>query len=386
MRIALDATAIPQHRTGAGNYIFNLIAALARVDRHNQYVVFAKPEHIRELAIDQPNMRLIPFSTRFRPLRLLWEQIGLPLRLRALRIDVLHSPHYTRPLIVPCASVVTFCDMTFFLLPELHSRIKRVFFRAMMRWSARFADRLAAISESTRRDVITRLRPAVDVITTPLAAGPMFRPLPPGEVATVCAHYDLTPGTYLCYVGVLEPRKNIPALIEAYARIAAEFPDLPLVIAGKKGWMFDEIFARVAELGLTDRVRFLGHVPDSHLAPLYNGARAVVYPSSYEGFGLPVLEAMQCGAAVITSNVSSMPEVIGDAGLLIDPRSVDELAATIRRVAADDTLATDLGRRARERAALFSWERCAHETIRAYEAAYQARYRHRALREEGNQP
>jgi glycosyltransferase involved in cell wall biosynthesis len=369
MRIAFDATAIPANRTGAGNYIFNLVRALAEIDSHNEYMVFAKPEHVAEFGITQPNVHFSAVDLASRPLRLAWEQVGLPLRLRQLRVDLLHSPHYTMPLPKTCRSVVTFCDMTFHLLPEMHSRLKQIFFRRMMRWSADHADKLIAISESTRRDVMRLLNVAPQrILSIPLAASPDYRPLPADRVADVCARYALTPGRYIAYVGVLEPRKNLPLLIEAYAALAAEFPELPLVIAGKKGWMYDEIFRRLTELGIAERVRFLGYVPDADLIPLYNGARVFVYPSRYEGFGLPVLEAMQCGTPVITTNVSSMPEVAEDAALLIAPDDVAGLTGALRRVLTDDRLAQDLGQRGRARAAIFSWQRCARETLQVYQA------------------
>jgi glycosyltransferase involved in cell wall biosynthesis len=369
MRIGFDATAIPANRTGAGNYIFNLVQALARIDSHNQYMIFAKPSHIGEFGIDQPNFHFTGVNLSARPQRLAWEQASLPLRIKQLGLDVLHSPHYTMPLPKTCKSVVTFCDMTFHLLPEMHSRLKRVFFQRMMRWSASHADKLIAISESTRHDVIRLLNVAPEqIVTIPLAASPDYRALPANCVAEVCTRYELMPGRYIAYVGVLEPRKNVPLLIEGYAALAAEFPDIPLVIAGKKGWMYDEIFQRLTALGLEQRVRFLGYVPDADLTPLYNGARVFVYPSRYEGFGLPVLEAMQCGTPVITTNVSSMPEVAEDAALLVAPDDLAGLVVALRRVLTDDILARDLGQRGQKRSATFSWERCAQETLQVYQS------------------
>jgi glycosyltransferase involved in cell wall biosynthesis len=320
VRIAFDATAIPANRAGAGNYIFFLVQALAQVDRVNQYFVFAKPEHIETFGIAQENFEFIGITQPSVPRRLLWEQMGLPRELRRRHVDLLHSPHYTMPLRAVCKSVVSFPDMIFILMPQVHGRGRRTFFQLMMRWSARHADRLIAISESTRQDMYRRLHVPLDrIVTTVLAASDTYRPLPASETHSVCDRYGLTPGAYVYYVGVLEPRKNIPVLLEAYAKLADEFPAVPLVIAGKKGWMYDAVFQQVTALGLQERVRFLGYVPDADLAALYNGARVFVYPSQYEGFGLPVLEAMQCGTPTITTNISSMPEVAGDAALLVAP-------------------------------------------------------------------
>ena len=206
------------------------------------------------------------------------------------------------------------------------------------------------------------------ITTTPLAAGPGFYVPSAAEVDEACARYGLTPGRYLLYLGVLEPRKNVPHLLDAYARIAARFPDVPLVIAGKKGWFYEAIFEKVKALKLEAQVRFPGYVPDADLPRLYGGARAFVYPSRYEGFGLPVLEAMQCGVPTITSNVSSMPEVAGEAALLVSPDDCGGLADAMTRLLTDDALAQDLSRRGLAQARQFTWERCARETRAVYQA------------------
>ncbi len=368
VRIGIDATALPLQRTGVANYVFGLLGGLAAVDREHAYVVFAKRAHIAQLGIDRPNFQFVPIDLPSRGLRLAWEQAVLPRHTRTHRLDVLHSPHYTMPLRRAARAVVTFCDMTFLLYPELHQAVKRAYFPAMMRWSARHADRLITISESTRDD-LARLW-GVDpgrMTAIPLAAGAEYRPAAPEAIAAACARHGLRPGGYVVYVGVLEPRKNVDALVAAFGLAAERLQGLDLVIAGKRGWMYDRIFAQVEALGLAHRVRFTGYVAQADLPGLYGGARLLVYPSRYEGFGLPVLEAMACGVPVVTTNVSSMPEVAGDAALLVDPDDVAGLAAAIVRLVDDPALARELARRGRERAAGFSWERCAEETRRVYE-------------------
>jgi glycosyltransferase involved in cell wall biosynthesis len=370
MRIGIDATAIPLQRAGAGNYIFNLIRTLPRVDRSNEYVVFGKAAHEAELGVNWPNFRFVRQEFAGRGLRLAWEQLGLPRQVRAHRLDVLHSPHYTMPLRHPARSVVTFCDMTFLLHPDLHQAVKRVFFPAMMRLSARRADRLIAISESTRGDLVRMW--GVDrarIAAIPLAAEAGYRPRSPEEIAEICGRHAVHPGSYVLYVGVLEPRKNVDRLVEAFGRVAKELPGIDLVIAGRRGWMYDQIFAQVEALGLHDRVRFTGYVANEDLPALYGGARVFAYPSKYEGFGLPVLEAMSCGTPVVTTNVSSMPEVAGDAAILVEPDDVTGLAAALLRVSGDHVLRDELACRGLARARAFSWERCARETIAVYEAA-----------------
>ncbi len=374
MRVAFDATAIPDNRAGAGTYIVSLVNALSQVDRDNEYAVFVKPEHTAEFEALGPNFRLVSAAVSSTPRRLLWEQMTLPAAVRRLKADVLHSPHYTMPLLPGRGyrQVVSFHDMTYLLMPELHPRFHRRFFPPMMRLSVRRADRILVISDSTRRD-LERLLPlaAGKITTTPLAAGPVFRPVPPAEVSDACTRYGLTPGRFLLYVGVLEPRKNVPMLLQAFAQIAGQFPEVPLVIVGKKGWMYDAIFAELTARGLAGRVVFTGYVPEADLPRLYGGARAFVYPSLYEGFGLPVLEAMQCGTPVVTTDISSMPEVVGDAALMVKPEDVNGLAEALVRVLSDDALAADLTQGGLARAAQFSWERCARETRAVYEAVYE---------------
>jgi glycosyltransferase involved in cell wall biosynthesis len=356
MRIGIDATAVPLQRTGAGNYILNLVQALARMDRSNEYVVFGKAAHEAELSLEGPNFRFVGRDFAGRGVRLAWEQFGLPRQVRSHRLDVLHSPHYTMPLRHQARSVVTFCDMTFLLHPDLHQAVKRVFFPAMMRLSARRADRLIAISESTRDDLVRLWGVECSRIATiPLAADAKYRPSSPEAIAETCRRHGLNPGDYVLYVGMLEPRKNVNRLVEAFGKAAKDLPGVDLVIVGRRGWMYDEIFAQVEALSLQQRVRFTGYVASEDLPALYGGARLFAYPSKYEGFGLPVLEAMSCGTPVVTTNVSSMPEVAGDAAVLVEPDDVIGLAAALVRVAGDHALRDDLDCRGLARANAFSW-------------------------------
>jgi glycosyltransferase involved in cell wall biosynthesis len=370
LRIALDATSVPSQRTGAGNYILELARALPRVDPESEYVVFVPKAQADDFAVDAPNLRLVPTDLGGRPQRLLWEQLRLPRGLRREGVDVLHSPHYTMPLVKAARSVVTICDMTFFLFPEMHEPVKRCFFRPMIRWSARHADRLITISESARADLL-RLLPVRPerVVTVPLAAGEAFSPLPAAHVAAACARLGLTPQGYIGFVGVVEPRKNVPGLLEAFAGLAADFPGLQLAIAGPPGWGGVHVERHVALLGLQARVRVLGYVGQADLPAFYNGARAIVYPSRYEGFGLPVLEAMKCGVPVVTSDVAALSEVAGPAALLVPAGDTPALRGALRRVLEDADLARDLAARGRRRGAAFTWDACARATAGVYRAA-----------------
>lgn len=371
MKIGLDATAIPLKRMGAGVYTFQLIQALAKIDLTNKYYIFAQQEHINQLKINQPNFHFITVNASSRPLRLLWEQTLLPLQISQHRIDVLHSPHYTMPGIKACKSVVTFHDMTFQLFPEMHEKSKRIFFQTMMRLSASHADKLISVSHSTSLDLIRLLNvhpSKISVISS--AANPIYRQLLSDEVEKVCHLYNLIKNNYLLFVGALEPRKNIPILIRAYSKLVAHFPEIPLVIVGKKGWMYESIFELVVSLDIQNKVIFLGYVPESDLVSLYNGARLFVYPSAYEGFGFPVLEAMQCGTPVITSNISSMPELAADAAILVEPGDVEGLFNSIKLLLSDNKLSKQLSKLGLARSANFTWFRTAKETIDTYQELF----------------
>ena len=373
MRVGIDATAVPRPRAGAGNYIFNLVRAIAEVDGINSYVVFARPQLIDEWGIRQPNFRFHANELRHRPLRLLWEQTVLPVLARRHRLDVLHSPHYTFPMLSSARRVVTILDMTFYLYPQVHSFVKRLFFKRMIRLAVRYADRIITISESTASDLFRLVGGEglpEKTHAVPLAVDSRFRLIQDeAAVAIACRRLGLEPRRFLLYVGVLEPRKNLPVLLRAFRRARDEGNRLALAIVGNRGWKFASIFATVQELGLEKDVIFTGYVSDADLPYVYNGAALFVYPSLYEGFGLPVLEALSCGTPLITSNVSSMPEIVGDAGLLIPPSDETRLADAIREVLSDPALAASLSEKGRERAARFSWSRTARETIAVYARA-----------------
>jgi glycosyltransferase involved in cell wall biosynthesis len=378
LRIGIDATAIPhRERVGAGNYIFDLVRALAGADTQNEYFVFAKPVHIEEWRIKQANFNLIPGGSSKRPLRLLWEQTALAGLCRRYQIDVLHSPHYTAPILGRSRSVVTFCDAIFFSHPELHTLSKRLLFRQMMKLAVRRAAAIIAISTSTARDLVRlfegRLQPERVHVTT-LAARNDFRQLNDAAgIRRICHKHNLQAGLFVLYVGALEPRKNVPILLRAFRDLVDRGFQQRLAIVGRRGWMFKDIYTTTQALKLEGKVIFTGHVPNEELPYLYNGARLFAYPSLYEGFGLPVLEAMACGAPVVTSNISSMPEIVGEAGLLVDPYDQMKLTEAMERLIVDDDLNHALRQQGVRRAAEFSWERTARETLKVYSAVCEGR-------------
>lgn len=368
MRIGIDATAIPPRRTGAGNYIFQLVKNLALIDKANSYTIFTKPEHAAEWKIEQTNFQFVMANLHNRARRLAWEQTGLPILASRYRLDLLHSPHYTIPLSLACKSVVTFHDMIFFLYPEMYGRFRQQFFTTMMRLSARRANAILTDSQSTADDLHQILgTPENKIFPVLLACDKHYQPITDlTQVEQICANYGLPSNQYFLYVGVLEPRKNIPVLLQALRNLLDHGFKHCLAITGKKGWMFEEIFATVKRLQLDSHVIFTGYIPEEHLPYLYTGCTASIYPSLYEGFGMPVLEALACGSPVITSNISSMPEITADAALLVDPRSVDQLTIAMERMLSDDGLREKMKNQALARSAKFSWEKTAQETLEIY--------------------
>jgi len=372
LRIAIDASAVPQRMAGAAVYTYQLVRALAALPGDQRLVVFARPGLFDDLAGDR--LRVEHVRPMGRAMRLGWEQALLPLQLRRERIDVLHSPHHHTPVAARLASgrlrrVVTFHDVTFLLLPERYPLIRRLYMSSVTRASARAADAFIAPSQAVRNDVVRKLGlPADRVSVIPEAAAPAYAPADGAAMASLRQRYGL-PNRYLLSVGSLEPGKNRARLIEAYARLHHEGIDVPLMVAGQRAWNYEGDFELVRRLGLDQQVRFLGYVPDEDLPALYSGALLLAFPSLYEGFGLPVLEAMACGTPVLTSNVSATAEVAGDAALLVDPRSVDALTSALGRLLTDDALRAELRRRGLARAAEFSWERTARETLTVYEQA-----------------
>jgi glycosyltransferase involved in cell wall biosynthesis len=311
----------------------------------------------------------VSISKKTRSQRLLWEQLILPSSIKKLHIDVLHSPHYTIPLLhLSCASVVVFHDMTFYILPRYHIFWKKLFFRSIMPLSARKSDRIIAVSESTKLDIQERLGvPGTKVDVIMHAVSTSYRPdIPQSCIEVVRQKYNL-PQEYVLFVGTIEPRKNVPRLIEAYRLLVKEEPTAPsLAIVGMRGWHFRDFEEKFREDALVGRIITTGYVVEEDLPAMYAGASLFVYPSLYEGFGIPLLEALACGVPSVTSNVSSMPEVAGDAAILIDPYDTQSLSRAMLRVWRDGILRRELRQRGIQRANTFSWEKTAHQTIETY--------------------
>lgn len=298
--------------------------------------------------------------------RILWEQSALAAASR--KLDLLHGLAFAAPLAAACPTIVTVHDLSFLRFPEAFRRMNRTYLSLFTRLSVRRATRVIAGSESTRRDVIAFCgAPPERVVTVPYGVSEDFHPAAPEAVDAFRSRKGL-PERFILFLGTLEPRKNIGRLIEAYGMLRTrEGVDVPkLVIAGGKGWFHETLFTQVADLKLIDDVLFPGYVPADEVPWWYRAAEMFVYPSRFEGFGLPVLEAMACGVPTITSDASSLPEVAGDAALLVHPDDVEALVNAMARLLIDGDLAADLREAGPRQAAQFPWTRTTAETLAVY--------------------
>lgn len=370
MHVLLDATAIPDELGGVGRYLEGVAPEL-RGDGVRVTIVTRRSLASSVFSSGAGYGRVI-VGDRFRsaPLRMLWEQVRLPRIARAIGADVIHSPHYTFPVLSQARHVVTIHDATFFTLPEDHSLVKRWFFRAWTLLAAHRADVLVAPSAATFDELapVATIPAERAVVAHHGVDLETFRPPEDRAVEAFRRRLGLPTSGWIAFLGTLEPRKNVPALIDAYVERYAGTADPPaLVLAGARGWdtTIDEHLARVpADL----RVLLPGYLPREELHVLLGGALAVAYPSRGEGFGLPVLEAMACGASVVTTRESSLPEVGGDA-VVYAGTDVESLGGAIAAVVGDPEARVERGRRARERAATFTWAASAAAHRTAYERA-----------------
>ncbi|MEP6695494.1 MAG: glycosyltransferase family 1 protein [Pseudonocardiales bacterium] len=370
MRVGLNGHLLGKgggyRRAGLSHYVERLVRDLPRaLHDDDELVVYAARGVDRSNTPDAVRWRLSPLPTEHPAVRIGWEQMVLPAWTARDQLDVFHGTVNVLPLASGTPAVLTIHDVAFLRLPDRLSARRRRYLETATRASARRARRVIAVSESTRDDVVQLLDiPSERVVVIPLAADESYQPAGEAALAAFRAEHDLAV-PYLLYVGTLEPRKNVPALLRAFATLADSIPH-QIVLVGAEGWMTDELHRTIAQLKLGDRLRLTGYVPSESLPLWYSAADVFAFPSSYEGFGLPPLEAMACGTPVVASTVSSLPEVVGDAALSVHPDDIDGLAAAIGRVLGDDELRGELRRRGLARAATFSWARTARETGRVY--------------------
>lgn len=371
MRITLGAhllSGVPGYRqAGIHRYIKSLLPELAAIpDVH--CIALISPTALGEVA---PNAALevlaAPMSTES-PARRIWvEQAILPRAIGALHPDAHHAMAFAAPLAATCPTVVTVHDLSFLTRPETHKAVNRAYLSLMTRWSCRRAARVIAVSAWTKRDVARWFGVNPDRIdVVPHGVPTRFARADQARIAAFRAERGMGDRAVL-FLGSLEPRKNLSTLVEAFGRLADL--DAELWIAGGEGWKFSPVHERVRRLGLEGRVRFAGFVPDEDVPLWMSACDVFAYPSLYEGFGMPVIEAMACGAVVVASDATALPEVVGDAGLTAPPTDIDALAAALRRALTDAPLRADLRRRAVERATGYSWRRAAELTVQTYRRA-----------------
>ena len=368
MKVAIDVSAVPAQPAGAGVYVLRLVEALAATGDVELDVVARRDDGVRWATL-APDARVWAAAPTRRSVRLGWEQVAGGRLARRLEVDVWHGPHYTMPLRVRPA-VVTIHDLTFFDHPEWHERSKVPYFRAMIRASAARAAGLVCVSRHTADRLAAVVRPRAPVAVVPHGVDhERFSPEPDPDDAGRLAAIGVRP-PFVAFVGTLEPRKGVPALVRAVARLAPAHPELQLVLAGLPGWGADEIDAAVAGApAMAGRVVRTGYVDDPTRTALLRGASVVAYPSLEEGFGLPVLEALAVGAPVVTTTGSAMEEVAGDAALLVPPGDQGALADALEAVLAGGP-DVDRRRAAGPRvAARYTWEASAVGHVRAYREA-----------------
>jgi glycosyltransferase involved in cell wall biosynthesis len=363
MQIGIDARLWGEPRSGIGRYTRSLVETLVKLAPEERWVLY----------LDRP-ARDLPAAAEARclpwPRRLAWILWAAPRELARRPVDLFHGVTGFELPRAAARLVTTVHDLIPFRLPALVPRRHRWAVRALLGGALRRAARVIAVSEATRRELATRYRvPDHKLHVVPEAAAPHFAPASRAEVARVREGYDLA-DPYVLFVGLLEPKKNLPALLDAVARCraAGSWGRTRLAVAGAPGWGTEGLAAEVGRLGLDGYVRLLGPVPDGDLPALYGGAQAFVFPSLWEGFGLPVLEAMASGAAVIASRRGALPEVAGDAALLVEPEPAP-LAEALGRVLGDAALRTRLREAGLDRARAYSWERTATQTLAVYHAA-----------------
>ncbi len=374
MHIAINAHLLAHtrsfRRAGVSNYVEALLKHLGDIDQHNRYSVYTtRGLTNRDLGLP-PNFRVksSALPTINPRIRIPWEQILAPPMLRLNRADVFHGVLNVTPLFCPVPSVVTIHDLAFWSFPQTFRKVNRAYLTWATKVAAKQASYILAVSEATKREIMRYLDiPAEKIIVTYDAADERFQPPEPAVLEEFRRRKSL-PDRFVLFVGTLEPRKNIPSLLDAYAYLAKEI-DAPLIIGGGKGWLYDEIFAKAERLNLGDKIRFVGYIDNDELPLWYAAATTFVFPSIYEGFGMPLLEAMACGTPTITSNRSSMPEVVGDAGLTVDTTDPEELADAIQRVVGNAGLRQELRERGLQQARRFSWLETAERTLAVYEAA-----------------
>lgn len=387
MIIGFDGSrAFIKKRTGTEEYSYQLLKHLAGIDRVNKYLVYLRPD-----SIVSPSKWPANFEFKVINYQRLWTQVGLSLQTFKDFLDVLFVPAHTLPVIrnPRLKTVVTVHDLGSEYLPSMHQIKQRLYLGFMQKYQLKTATSIISVSKATKEDLITKIgidEKKIKVIHEGFDSK-LFKTIKGDTLVNSLRQFKLKPQEYFLFVGTVQPRKNLIRVIEAFSRVilnkakrsegslanASHIRDrsfgpspqddkINLVIVGSKGWMSDEIYRLPKQLGIEEKVKFLGYVADEKLPALYSGAQAFIFPSLFEGFGLPLLEAQSCGCPVITSNLSSMPEVVGKA-ILVDPYSVDDIVKGMERLQ-DPGNRQQLIKKGFENIKRFSWDKCAEETLK----------------------
>lgn len=366
MYVGIDARLVYYTRAGIGEYTLRLTQALAAAYPDEKFCLLQDARTLQAL-VEAPNLSIarsrVPSHHRI-------EQLMLPWVASRLNVDVFHSPDFIPPLHYRGRSVITIHDLAFLIYPHFLTKDAARYYGQIDR-AVRHAHQIIAVSESTKNDLIRMLGTPEDKVSViHEAADPRFCPLDRTEaLQRVQALYDL-PDKFILFVSTIEPRKNVGGLLRAYRRLRDDYKlEVGLVLVGAPGWLSDDVYTLVDKLNLRPHTFFLGRVDNPTLRYLYNAAQCLVHPAFYEGFGLTPLEAMACGTPAIVSNVSSLPEVVGDAALLVNPESDEEITVALWRLLTDQALQAELRAKGLQRAAAFSWSRAAERTMAVYRKA-----------------
>jgi glycosyltransferase involved in cell wall biosynthesis len=373
LRIGIDGRYIEDHFPGIGRYTYNLINKIPEIPHEAKFVVLHDPRLLNtrydvQALARHPNLQLVAVDI---PTLSLQEQYRLRSLAKRLSLSLLHSAYYIKPYWLPCPSLVTIHDLMPMVYPQhLPYRWTAWLFRATARLAARNATHVICVSESTKRDLIRLLgTPQNKITVTHEAADERFRPLGHKDCQRVIQRQGL-PERYLLYLGINKPHKNLVFLLQVFSQLKTE---LKLVLAGKEDPRYPQAREEAERLDLGDSVVFLGEVADRDLPALYNAAEVFVFPSLYEGFGLPVLEAMACGTPVVCSNTSSLPEIVADAAVTVDPLDGEAWVAALKELEEKEALRAEMREKGLKRAKAFSWEETARRTWEVYRSSLNER-------------